>query len=185
MTEEERIEAKQKGWIKLPLTHEDRVICTKIAQARNSEKEKKYGSMTYAGKRGKLGGAEAHYFGLLPEMGCCRRWGTDIDTRISNSHGYHDFDVILNDHRVEVKATSYIPPLLRVECEHNYKDIVSFFCTYVENVSMKDFTGDAYLVGWASAEKVFSQAPRRLSSNLPLNYILEESELKRFRSPLA
>ena len=184
MTEEQRIEVERRGWIKLPLTHEDRAICAKIAIERNG-KEKKYGSMTYDGRNGKLGGLAAHYLGLLPEMGCCRRWETKIDTRVSDTNGYHDYDVVINGRRIEVKATTYITPLLRVEAEHKYsKDVFAFFCTYVYGVSVENLTGEAYLVGWATSEKVLSKTPRRLGTNLPLNYILSEDELTRFKKTI-
>jgi hypothetical protein len=183
MTEEQRIAVEQRGWIKLPITHEDRLICAKIANDRNNIKEKKYGAMTYQGKS-RLGGAEAHYLGLLPEVGCCRRWNTNIDTRLSDTHGYHDFDVVINGRRVEVKSTTYLVPLLRVEVEHKYKDIAAFFCTYVYDADISKLTGEAYLVGWASAEKVLSQTPKRLGTNLPLNYILEEKDLTRFKKEI-
>ncbi len=147
-------------------------LAKELAVARN-RKEKRFGAMTYAGKRGSL---QAHLLGILPEMAAAHYYGVSVDDRIFEDHGDDGRDLILPVTGVtQLKATTYwSEPWLRAEVEHDHDGIDSYMLAYVD---LEDFE-NVWLIGWLTRAEVISKPRRQLVDGGPLNYVASESELR-------
>lgn len=144
----------------------------KLAKGRNA-KQQRFGAMTYGDRRG---GLEAHVIGLLAENAMARLLGCVVDRDIYEFHGDDGIDLQTSRHgKIGVKMTTYLDePYLRVETEHFHEDIDIYVLCAVNLSSPRE----VHLIGYATREEVRQAPKRQFVKGGPLNYVLDEHELR-------
>jgi len=154
--------------ILVTFSDEEYAALLEVAKARNA-KEKRFGAMTYNGKRGSL---EAHIIGILPEAAVAKYFDRTIDPTIYENSG--DSGVDLTDipgyGNVGVKATTYRPAWLRVEVEHFSDDVQTYVCCYYDPGKPKE----VWIEGYATHDEVAAAPQGRCMNGGPLNYLVKK-----------
>jgi len=154
--------------ILVTLTDEEREFLLKNSKARNA-KEKKFGAMTYNGKRG---GQEAHDIGILGEGAVAKYFGRMIDTTVHENCGDNGVDLtdIPGYGNVGVKTTTYRPAWLRVEVEHFSADVDNYVCCYYDPGK----PNEVWIEGYSTHDEVAAAPVGRCGPGLPLNHLVKE-----------
>jgi hypothetical protein len=152
------------------LTEEDLCFIRDLAKKRNA-KQAIFGTSTYGGKRRP---AMAHFIGLGGEFAVAKSIGTQVDTRIFETHGDDGIDIL--EGKWGVKTTTYLTdPYLRVEVHHFNAEITGYvLCAYNPNIDLRKVE----IVGWATRDDVLKANKKTLRRGGPLNYILYKKDLQ-------
>ena len=154
----------------------DKVAEVKQLASQRNRKEEKFGAMTYGGERGSC---EAHLIGLFAEMAAAVYFGVNVDSRIFEDHGDDGEDLVLPGYGVtQIKASTYDPPWLRAEVQHDHPGIETYMVAIVKREQVHStYEGDVEVVlsGWLPREKVITKKPKVIRG--PLSYVWEEREL--------
>lgn len=143
-----------------------------FAEQRN-KKARRFGDKTYANKQG---GLMAHSIGIVAELAVANLFQVKFDDRIFDNHGDDGVDLVLPVVGcTAVKATTYLKdPLLRVEIKRAFPIISIYIGCAVDSANLRK----VYMFGWQYSVLVEAAKQRKFSQYGPLNYVLDESQLR-------